>query len=57
MWWIVITVVVLALAAYAFWPGKNRGVDGRATRSRAVDEGRPQPYSNPSGPNYPGGRL
>ena len=51
MWWIVVAVVVLALALYAFWPRKRGIVDRRALRSRAVDQGKAEPYSGPDFPH------
>lgn len=57
MWWIVVAVLVLVVAAWAFWPRRRGIADGKALRSRAVDQGKAQPYSNPSGPNFPGGPM
>jgi hypothetical protein len=49
MWWIVVAVVALALAVYAFWPRKRGIVDGEVRRSRRRTQGEVQSYSNPNG--------
>ena len=52
--WIVVALVAVALAAYAFWPRKRGVVDGALRGSRRRDQGQAEPYSNPSGPNFGG---
>jgi hypothetical protein len=57
MVWIVVAVIVVAIATWAFWPRKRGIADGKALRSRAVDQGKAQPYGNPSGPNFPSAHM
>ena len=53
-WWIVVAVVVVGLVVYAFWP-RRRGVSDRdAVGGLRQAQGKAEPYSNPSGPNFNG---
>jgi hypothetical protein len=45
--WIVVGVVVLALAVFAFWPRKRGIVDGSVRSARRLDQGRAENYDNP----------
>ena len=45
--WIVIAVVVIALAVFAFWPRRRGIVDGEVRSSRRLDQGRVENYDNP----------
>jgi hypothetical protein len=40
MLWIIVAVVVVALATFAFWPHRRGVVDGKVSRSRGINEGR-----------------
>ena len=52
--WIVIGIVVLGAAGWAFWPRRRGVVDGRVRRSQMLDQGKGENYNNPSGPNFNG---
>lgn len=44
--WIIIGLVVLGLAGWAFWPGRRGIVDGDVHRARMHDKGRVENYNN-----------
>ncbi|WP_395655909.1 hypothetical protein [Nocardioides sp.] len=46
--WIIVGVVVVALAVFAFWPRKRGIVDGEVRQSRRRDQGVVEPYDNPN---------
>ena len=52
--WIVIGIVVLGIAGWAFLPRRRGVVDGRVRRSQMLDQGKGENYNNPSGPNFNG---
>jgi hypothetical protein len=55
MWiWIVVGVVAVAAAVYAFWP-RAGGLDSRVNRASAIAQGRADDYNGTSGPNNSGG--
>ncbi|MFC4784629.1 hypothetical protein ACT8ZV_09150 [Nocardioides sp. MAHUQ-72] len=53
-WWIVVAVVVVGLAAYAFWPRRGGISDRRARSDVQTFQGKVENYNNPSGPNFGG---
>ncbi|CAI9419838.1 hypothetical protein [Nocardioides sp. T2.26MG-1] len=44
--WILIGIVVLGLAGWAFWPGRRGVVDGDVRRARVLDKGKVENYHN-----------
>jgi hypothetical protein len=44
--WIIVAVVVVALAAFAFWPRKSRAYSGKTIRDMH-GQGSPDLYDNP----------
>lgn len=55
MLWIVVGVVVLAIAAWAFWPRVGGVDDGNARRKIAISQGRGTAEGRPTGGNFLGG--
>lgn len=45
--WVVIAVVVVALATFAFWPRRRGVVDGEVRAQRRLDQGKAENYDNP----------
>lgn len=52
--WIVIGAVVLAIAGWAFWPGRRGIADGEICNLKRRSQGDVENYDNPSGPNFGG---
>ena len=52
--WIIVGVVVLAVAGWAFWPRRRGVADAEVRGLKRRSQGDVENFNNPSGPNFNG---